>query len=185
MCSSPLKAAGQAEGRLTLSFPFSILYTSLSLCHNSARTTTGPSFLISARIRPKRDSWLPHEQKCVGERMRLCVALSVVESLYGWLKPLPSHSTWLVLAHEWYGIVRPLSIPALLNGFDHWFRFGYTVLVESVPHPPLWTPWFPWLTCLEKAVEMSCRPSHGPDRTFILIDYIKRQKNDSGWIKTT
>lgn len=62
-----------------------------------------------------------------------------------------------------------LPIPALLNGFNHWFRFSYTVLVESVPLPLLWTPWFPWLTCLEAAVEMSCCPSHGPDPTFTLI----------------
>lgn len=86
-----------------------------------------------------------------------------VQPGYSLAQPLPRHSTWLVLAHEWYGIVWALSIPALLNGFNHWFRFGYTVLVESVPHPPLWTPWFPWLTCLETAVEMSCRPSHGLD----------------------
>lgn len=74
-----------------------------------------------------------------------------------------------VLAYEWYCIVRPLPIPALLNGFNHWFRFSYTVLVESVPLPLLWTPWFPWLTCLEAAVEVSCRPSHGPDLTSTLI----------------
>lgn len=35
MCSSPLKAAGQAEGRLTLSSPFSIPFTLLSLYHIS------------------------------------------------------------------------------------------------------------------------------------------------------
>lgn len=93
----------------------------------------------------------------------------LAESLSAWLKPLPGHSTAAVLAYEWYCIVRALPIPALLNGFNHWFRFSYTVLVESVPLPPLWTPWFPWLTCLEAAVEMSCCPSHGPDPTFTLI----------------
>lgn len=57
------------------------------------------------------------------------------------------------------------SIPALLNGFDHWFRFGYTLLLESVPHPPLWTPWFPWLTCLENRCGnvMSPLPWAGPN----------------------
>lgn len=87
-----------------------------------------------------------------------------------WMKPLPAHSTGTVLAYEWYCIVRTLSIPALLNGFDHWFRFSYTVLVESVSLPPFWTPWFFWLTCLEAAMEMSCCPSHGLDPTFTLID---------------
>ncbi len=93
----------------------------------------------------------------------------LAESLSARLKPLPGHSTGAVLDYEWYCIVWALPIPALLNGFNHWFRFSYTVLVESVPLPPLWTPWFPRLTCLEAAVEMSCRPSHGPDTTFTLI----------------
>lgn len=89
--------------------------------------------------------------------------------LSAWLKPLPGHFTGVVSAHEWYCIVGALPIPALLNGFNHWFRFSYTVLVKSVPLPLLWTPWFPWLTCLDVAVEMSCCPSHGPDPTFTLI----------------
>lgn len=119
-----------------------------------------------------------HREIDVGVGMwALCEAMASVvwltdwlaECLSAWLKPLPGHSTGAVLAYEWYCIVRALPIPALLNGFNHWFRFSYTVLVESVPLPPLWTPWFPWLTCLEAAVEMSCRPSHGPDLTFILI----------------
>lgn len=98
----------------------------------------------------------------------------LAESLSAWLKPLPGHSTETVLAHEWHCIVRALPIPALLNRFNHWFRFSYTVLVKSVPLPPLWTPWFPWLTCFEAAVEMSCYPSHGPDPTFTLIGNKKK-----------
>lgn len=92
------------------------------------------------------------------------------------MKPLPAHSIGTVLAYEWYCIVRTLSIPALLNGFDHWFRFSYMVLVESVSLPPFWTPWFFWLTCLEAAMEMSCCPSHGLDPTFTSIDNKKEKK---------
>lgn len=94
----------------------------------------------------------------------------LAEGLPARFKPLPAHFTQTMLANEWYRIVRTLPIPAPLNGFNHWFRFSYTVLLESDSLPSLWTPWFSRLTCLEDAVEMSCRPSHGPDPTSTLID---------------
>lgn len=83
---------------------------------------------------------------------------------------LQTWHTALLLTHEWYCVVKALPIPAPLNGFNHWFRISYTVFVDGFPLPRLWTPWFPRLTCLEAAVEMSCYPSHGQDLTFILID---------------
>lgn len=108
------------------------------------------------------DMWIFFSEKSDRATVRLA------EGLPAWLKPLPAHSTPTVLAYEWYCIVRTLTIPAMLNGFNHWFRFSYTVLLENDSLPLLWTPWFPRLTCLEVAVEMSCCPSHGQDPTSTL-----------------
>lgn len=182
MCSSPLKAAGQAEGRLTLSSPFSIpsipslpfhFITSLSRCQLKRLYIFlfPPALWKNERVKHHTPQNKHGEIDVSVEMWGFMCSLTgwLAESLSAWLKPLPGHSTGAVLAYECHCIVGALPIPALLNGFNHWFRFSYTVLVESVPLPPLWTPWFPWLTCLEAAVEMSCRPSHGPDPTFTLI----------------
>lgn len=115
------------------------------------------------------DMWIFFSEKSDRATVRLA------EGLPAWLKALSAHSTQTVLAYEWYCIVRTLPIPAPLNGFNHWFRFSYTVLLENDSLPLLWTPWFPQLTCLEDAVEMSCCPSHGQDPTPTLKDKKKKK----------
>lgn len=186
MCSSPLKAAGQAEGRLTLSSPFSIPFHFItSLCCCQLRHFY--IFLIPQALWTNDSGPKTNTERDVGVKIwgfmwnqGLCLTDWLTDWLAGWeaLKPLLSHSTRAVLAHELYCIVRVFPIPAQVNRFNHWFRFSYTVLVESVPLPPLWTPWFPWLTCLEATMEMSCCPSHGLDPTFTLIG---NKKNHLGW----
>lgn len=92
----------------------------------------------------------------------------------------------LVLSDECYCVVKALPFPPSSIARTTRFKFSYTAPVESAALPPLWTRRFPRLTCLEAAVEMSCRPSHGVDPTFTLIaDKKKTKKMTRGRDRTT
>lgn len=143
MCSSPLKAAGQAEGRLTLSSPFSIpslpffFITSLSCCQlkclyifpiPAARWKSDRAKISQSKTNREIDVGLETWASVVwGSDWVRAAALSA------WLKPLPGHSSGAALAFECYCIVRALPIPPLLNGFNHWFRFSYTLWLKVSP----------------------------------------------------
>lgn len=178
----PPESCRSSWGQTGSQFPFlhllSLYHISEAPIHFFYSSSSLKEWQIQASHNPKQTQ--RDRCRCVDLGARACVVWltdwltdwrtgRLTKSLSAWLKPLPGHSAGAVLAHEWYCIVKSLPVPALLKGFNQWFRFSYTVLVQSVLLPLLWTIWFPRLTCLDASVEMSCCPSHGLNPTFALI----------------